>query len=65
MNYLIKYSLDRKIYNCRVFFNEKRVFCEPLNVKYQIWRQLRYLEPFEKILFIRFIFLGCLTVEFR
>lgn len=59
------YLLDRKIDDCGILLDEERVFGESLDIQDQVWGKPSDLKSFHKILFVRFILLFRLTVEFR
>lgn len=48
---------DREVDNCGVLFHKKVVLGESFDAKDEVWGQLGQLEPFEKILFVGFVFL--------
>lgn len=54
---------DRKVDDCGVFLHKEVVLCESFDAKDEIWRQLGQLEPFEKILFVGFVFLNVNETE--
>lgn len=52
-----KHSRDWKIDNCWIFFHKEVVLGESFDAKDEVRWQLGQLEPFEKILFVGFVFL--------
>lgn len=48
---------DREVDNCGVLFHKKVVLGESFDAKDEVRRQFGQLEPFEKILFVGFVFL--------
>ena len=49
---------DGEVDNCGVLFHKEVVLGESFDTKDEVWRQFGQLEPFEKILFVGFVFLN-------
>ena len=48
---------DREVHDCWVLFHKKVVLGESFDAKDEVRRKFGQLEPFEKVLFVGFVFL--------
>lgn len=64
VGFKICHLLNREVNNGRIFLNEKSVFGKTLYVQDEVRRELGDFESFHKILFVSFVFLFILSVEF-
>lgn len=55
---LLPYLRDREVDNCGVLFYKEVVLGESFDAKDEVRGQFGQLEPFEKILFVGFVFLN-------
>lgn len=53
-----KHLRDREVDDCGVLFHKEVVLGESFDAKDEVRRQFGQLEPFEKILFVGFVFLN-------
>lgn len=60
---LKKHLRDREVDNCGVFLHKEVVLGESFDAKDEVWRQFGQLEPFQKILFVGFVFLNVYDTE--